>query len=125
MPAFEVMFKELIHQMRDEEKLAQLQELIAEGKGLVEILGEMGLIANDGQRVFIGRTPDAIQAAILAAVGQNLQRDSPKQMLFTWTPGYDWELRLTESTSTDISAGGITVHVKSRYPGDAHPGTGV
>ena len=45
-------------------------------------------------------------------------------MLFTWTAGYDWEMRLAESTSTDISAGGITIHVKSRYPGDPHPGTG-
>ena len=29
----------------------------------------------------------------------------PKQMMFTWAPGYDWELRLWESTASTTIGG--------------------
>ncbi|HET9728937.1 MAG TPA: hypothetical protein VFR41_05915 [Acidimicrobiia bacterium] len=126
MPAYEVIFKTLIQQLDDEGKVAQAAGLLETEIDMVELLKELGVLANPAQEEFIARTPSSIQAAILAAVRDNLRRGADrKQMLFTWTAGYDWELRLNESTSTDISAGGITIHVKSRYPGDAHPGTGI
>ena len=124
MPALERMFKRLILALEDEEFVARLRELLSDDKSLVEMLSELELVTHAGQLAFIEQTPASIQAAILAAVRQNLEREEPKQMLFAWTAGYDWEMRLTESTSSEVSAGGITIQVKSRYPGDPHPGTG-
>jgi hypothetical protein len=39
-------------------------------------------------------------------------------MLVSWAPGYDWEVRLWESTSIDRSEGGITIQVRTPYPND-------
>lgn len=124
MPAFEIMFPRLIVELQREEVLAQLQGLLAPGDDftLTQILDELHLIDNDGQREFIDQTPKALQVAILAVVRENLGRGTPKQMMFTWEPSYDWELRLRESTSSSVSAGGITMQIGSRYPDDPHPG---
>jgi hypothetical protein len=124
MPVFETMFKDLNAALVDEAFVDQARTLVGEGRSLVEILENLDIMKHPGQSAFVAQTPDSIQAAILAAVAQNLGRETPKQMIFTWTAAYDWELRVTETRSTDVSEGGITVHVRSRYPGDAHPGTG-
>jgi hypothetical protein len=125
MPAYETMFLELIYKLRDDpEAVQQALALLQGGASLVDILTSLELVTHAGHAAFIATTPGSIQAAILAAVGQNLNRETPKQMLFSWAPGYDWELRLTESQSSVISDGGITFLVRSRYPGDPHPGTG-
>lgn len=125
MPVFETMFKALNAAQLDDTFVDTARTLLSEGRSLVEILDGLDLLTSPGHAAFVAQTPDSIQAAIVAAVAQNLGRESPKQMTFAWTAAYDWELRLTESSSTDVSAGGITIHVRSRYPGDAHPGTGV
>jgi hypothetical protein len=124
MPVFEVMFKELNWQLVDNTFLDQARDLFSQGRSLVDIVDGLGLVKSPGQAAFIAATPASMQAAIIAAVSQNLGRDAPKQMIFTWTPHYDWELRINETRSTNVSEGGITIHVRSRYPGDAHPGTG-
>jgi hypothetical protein len=122
MPAYETMFVQLVLALEQEENLVKLRNLLATDRSLAEVINELELVTHPGQAAFIATTPDSIQAAIVAIVRQNLSRDTPKQMMFTWAPGYDWELRLWESTSSVISQGGITVQVRSRYPGDAHPG---
>ena len=124
MPVFETMFKDLNAALVDDAFVDQARGLVGAGRGLVEILEGLDMVKHPGASAFIAQTPASIQAAIVAAIEQNLGRDAPKQMMFTWTPAYDWELRVTETRSTDVSAGGITIHVRSRYPGDPHPGTG-
>jgi hypothetical protein len=122
MPAFEVMFIQLVLALEQAETLEQIRVLLDSEMSLTDIIVELDLVEHDGQAEFIAQTPRSMQAAILAIVRENLSRDEPKQMMFTWAPGYDWELRLWESTSSSISAGGITVQVRSRYPDDPHPG---
>ena len=116
------MFIQLVLALEQEEILQALRQLLESDMSLTDIIIELELVEHPGQAEFIAQTPDSMQVAILAIVRQNLSRDEPKQMMFTWAPGYDWELRLWESTSSTISAGGITVQVRSRYPDDPHPG---
>ena len=122
MPAYERMFVQLVVALEQPETLDQIRELLDTDASLTDIITEVGLVDHPGQADFIGQTPQSLQTAVLAIVRENLGRDEPKQMMFTWAPGYDWELRLWESTSSSISAGGITVQVRSRYPDDPHPG---
>ena len=124
MPAFETMFVELIVKLREPGVLDESRTLLEANASLIDVLNALDVIPNPGQAEFIASTPTSIQAAILAAVRDNLKRDQPKQMMFNWVAGYDWELRLTESQSSIMSEGGITIQVRSRYPGDPHPGTG-
>ena len=122
MPAFETMFNELVVTLRDPVKVAQLRGLLEDGVSLADIADQLGLLEHGGQKAFIATVPASMQAAILAVTRENLSRVEPKQMMFTWAPGYDWELHVWESTASTVSEGGITVQVRSRYPGDAHPG---
>ena len=122
MPAYETMFIQLVLALEQQGTLEQIRDLLDGDSSLVDIIVEVGLIDHSGQAEFIAQTPSSMQVAILAIVRENLGRDEPKQMMFTWAPGYDWELRLWETTSSSISAGGITVQVRSRYPDDPHPG---
>lgn len=122
MPAYETMFNELVARLRDPDQLALLRSLLSDGVSLAEIADQLALVPHSGQKDFVDTTPASIQAAILAIAAENLARDEPKQMMFTWAPGYDWELHVWESSSSSISEGGITVQVRSRYPGDTHPG---
>ncbi len=122
MPAFETLFNELVVTLRDPDKVAELQGMLADDVSLADIAEQLGLVHHSGQKAFIGQLPASMQAAILAVARENLARDEPKQMMFTWAPGYDWELHMWESTASIVSDGGITVQVRSRYPGDPHPG---
>ena len=125
MPAYETMFRELIARLDDPETVAAVKTLLGDHDADVSLPGiidQLGIVHHAGQLAFIASTPASMQAAILAIAGENLSRDEPKQMMFTWAPGYDWELHVWESTASAVSDGGITVQVRSRYPGDAHPG---
>lgn len=124
MPAFETMFNELVVRLREPDTRDAIRQLLSDRTSLADIADQLGLVTHSGQKRFIDSAPASIQAAILAIAEDNLARDQPKQMMFTWAPGYDWELRVWESTSSTVSEGGITVQVRSRYPGDPHPGIG-
>ena len=124
MPVFEVMFPKLNSAVRDDAMLAQAKTMLGDRVDLRRLLETLDVLVNADHADFVESTPASIQAAILEVVRENLGRNEPKQMQFMWTPGYDWELRIVESQSSIMSDGGITIHVKSRYPGDPHPGTG-
>ena len=122
MPAYETMFKALAVQLEDPGVQNTLRGLLGGGASLGDIIDALGLVQHSAQRAFIESTPASMQAAILAIARDNLSRPEPKQMMFTWAPAYDWELHLWESTASTVSEGGITVQIRSRYPGDPHPG---
>ena len=56
-----------------------------------------------------------------AVVSSTLQRNPRLPMTFTWMPGYDYELTISEVAGTPESPGGITVLLRTRYPADEHP----
>jgi len=116
------MFKALAVQLEDPGVQNTLRGLLGGGASLGDIIDALGLVQHSAQRAFIESTPASMQAAILAIARDNLSRPEPKQMMFTWAPAYDWELHLWESTASTVSEGGITVQIRSRYPGDPHPG---
>jgi hypothetical protein len=47
--------------------------------------------------------------------------DLAEPITFSWTPGYDFELTIWDAPDTGRTHGGITVLLKSRYPGDTRP----
>jgi len=70
---------------------------------------------------YIGGWPSAIQAAVQAAIYDNLTRQATVPITFAWTPAYDYSVTIYDVVDTDISRGGITILFTSRYPSDPHP----
>jgi hypothetical protein len=96
-------------------------EAFAEGNHLADLVEEEEYIPARAAEAFLREMPAGLHEAIRAVIYQNLRRDTPLPITFAWQPGYDWELTLNDVASTDETAGGITVIVRSRYPDDPHP----
>jgi len=121
MPWFEAMLTRL-NKLLTQDTIGNLSaDLLAGDPTLVELLRELGVFERDGEADFVSQIPPSMQESFIAILRSNLQRDARKQMLVSWAPGYDWEMTIWETTSTEATAGGITIQLKSRYPSDAHP----
>ncbi|HEU5083060.1 MAG TPA: hypothetical protein VFU14_06955 [Acidimicrobiales bacterium] len=68
---------------------------------------------------FVDTMPAGLQHGLVGALRSALERGLP--VTFAWAPGYDWELTLWDVADTADTHGGLTVLIRSRYPGDAHP----
>ena len=74
-------------------------------------------------KAFVKTWPSALQAAVLAAIRDNLSRPADQRVpiVLSWTPGYDFDVRIWDIRNTTSTHGELTIHVTSRYPGDPHP----
>jgi hypothetical protein len=96
-------------------------DVFVEGCQLADLVEEEEFVPQRAAQAFIEQMPVAIHEAIRAVIRADLVRERPLPITFAWQPGYDWELTVNDIASTDETAGGITVIVRSRYPGDPHP----
>jgi hypothetical protein len=80
-----------------------------------------GVDLDEATQRYVDGWPSAQQAALRAALHENLARDGRVPVTFAWAPGYDYELTIWDVRDSSETAGGITVLFKSRYPSDPHP----
>ena len=90
-------------------------------ESLSAALVQSGVDLDAATRRYVDGWPSAQQAALRAALHENLARDGRVPVTFAWAPGYDYELTIWDVRDTTETAGGITVLFKSRYPSDPHP----
>lgn len=96
----------------------------APGNNLVDALDALpGVQLTTAARTFLQGWPSGIQAAVEAAIYDDLTRPvtSRVPILFSWTPGYDYEVRIWDVRNTTSTEGELTIHLTSRYPADPHP----
>ena len=91
------------------------------GATLVDGFLRSGADLDEATQAFVRTWPTALQAALQAAIFENLNRKGSVPITFAWAPGYDYELSMWDVRDTAETAGGITVLLKSRYPDDTHP----
>jgi hypothetical protein len=70
---------------------------------------------------YLNMMPKSMQVAQQAVIYYALGTRPPTLITFAWAPSYDWELTIWQAPDTDATPGGITILLKSRYPGDEHP----
>jgi len=101
----------------------------AEPGSLVAGLEELGVITGDragDQAAYLEAFPSGLKEAVRAVLHDNLSSGNPLDVTVAWAPGYDDELSIFQVADSDLSEGGITILVKSRYPSDrTAPGTGI
>lgn len=70
---------------------------------------------------YIEELPASFQETLRNLAFFALSTKPPTTITFSWTPAYDFELTIWDAPDAGRTRGGITVLLKSRYPGDAHP----
>ena len=88
---------------------------------LSEAFQAVGVDLDGATAGFVDAWPTAIQAAVRAAVFENLSRDGRVPITFAWAPGYDFEVSMWDVRDSSETVGGMTILFKSRYPDDPHP----
>lgn len=83
------------------------------------VMSSLGVGAGaDGLDGFLNTAPHAVSYAFKAILRSAASRRQPVTLV--WMPGYEWELTVTD-TADATTPGGISVLVRSRYPGDPSP----
>lgn len=70
---------------------------------------------------YIRELPGAFHVTVRSLMHYALTADPPIPVTFAWAPGYDFELTVWHAPDAPTTRGGVTILVKSRYPGDRHP----
>jgi len=121
MPAAQAIVERL-NQAFNKEGLGQWNaEQFQEGCDLVALARQVGVVANGVEEQVLGSIPAGTREMVRALIHHNLKRATPLAIQFQWAPGYDYELTVWEAAGTSVSAGGISVQIRTRYPLDAHP----
>jgi hypothetical protein len=120
MPIFQEMSERLNYNFNRQNIGNMPRQQFAAGE-LIDFFDQRGMIASSAMRDFIMSIPESIRATIRAVYNSALNRDDQVPVTIAWMPGYDYEVTVSESAGTPESIGGITILVRTRYPGDPHP----
>ena len=98
--------------------------LFAPGTDLVEAARTLGVVppGNTPGSAFLDTMPSGMKEALRAIIYDALIREPRLPVQLTWEAGYGWGMNMAEAPGTADSIGGITVNLRSRYPGDTIPG---
>ena len=100
------------------------RELFAPGKRLRDAAQGLGVMpsgASANWLAFLDLIPESLHEAIRAIVYSALSAKDPVEVTLSWAPGYDYELTVWQAPDTASTRGGITLLIRTRYPGDPHP----
>jgi hypothetical protein len=87
-------------------------------KSLADIAAALEIATTPPEVAYLRGWPAAQQEAVRAALFSALNREPRLPVTFAWTPAYDYEVAIFESAGTSESIGGMTIILRSRYPGD-------
>lgn len=110
---------ERFHGLPDSGLRNELQPVLQEASGLRDAIERLGLLSDlggdvaDDAAVLLDAVPQGVATALLAAVGDAVERNVP--VTFVWQAAYDFELHVWESVAGD-GAGGMTVKLSTPFP---------
>jgi hypothetical protein len=127
MPKLQTVLAKLNNKFGSENKedVIAFANLFGPGKPFDAALA--GLVADKGTplyelfKSYLSHLPGSIQAAESAIIQYALSTEPATMVTFAWAPSYDYELTVWQSPDNETTRGGITVLLKSRYPGDKAP----
>jgi hypothetical protein len=126
MPAMQTVAGHLNHAFDKDhiKETAKHRDAFSQGKKLADgvklLLGKQKALS-DVLLPYVSALPGGIQESARSIIYFALDPDSLTHITFSWAPGYDAEMSIWQAPDTRATSGGITVLLKSRYPGDEHP----
>lgn len=125
MPAFQTVLGELNRQFSPD-RIAEFAKArtahFAPGNSLdLTFLVDEKTPLHRAWKSYLELAPVSFRETMRGIVHHALSTSPPTQVTFAWAPGYDYELTMWQAPDTQMTKGGITVLLKSRYPDDKHP----
>jgi len=117
MPLFQAM-AERANSAFNRQSIGEISPNALKATSLSEVAGTLRIAQTAAERAFLDTFPPSIQAALRAVLQSALDRNPRLPVTFAWAPGYDFELLISEARMHNGSPGGITLFVRTRYPGD-------
>jgi hypothetical protein len=119
MPFMQAMAKRANAELTKEGLAALPPDTFAEPGSLVPALVRIGVVEEgSAEAQYLEDFPSGLKEAVRALLHDNLSADQPLDVTVAWMPGYDDEISLAQVANNVRSEGGITILVRSRYPGD-------
>ena len=88
---------------------------------LAELLRILGIAQSDAEIAMIGHMPGLLQRTCLETIRYSLQPPGGASRIpitVSWSPAYDWAVKLWEAHAVEGSPTAITVHIEGPYPDD-------
>ena len=120
MPIMQFTINDLNQRFSPDQIGSQRVEDFAEELRLDEVIVERLSVGQEyaGFAAFLATAPDGITKALTGAIRSAISREQP--ITLAWMPGYDWEMSITDVSDAD-TPGGMTIVIRSRFPGDPSP----
>lgn len=83
---------------------------------LISLAKHLEILQTPTEEAFLKQWPDSVLGAVLEAIKRGVSADTPTPICFSWAPDYDFNVRIWDAHSTDVSIRGMTVMLRSRYP---------
>ena len=127
MPFFQAMAKRANANLTKEQLVGVDRAIFEQPGSLVSGLRQLEIVQDEDEAAFLEAFPSGLKEAVRALLHDNLNADGgPLDVTVAWAPAYEDEVSLFQIADNARTDGGITVLVKSRYPGDrGAPGTGI
>ena len=97
------------------ENIANVTEEVRTSPTLVQLAVGLGIAQSEAEQAYLSAWPVSMGESLRALVARAIQIHQP--VTLSWAPGYDYSMTVWEAADTDISPGGLTVLLRSRYPG--------
>lgn len=95
---------------------ARLADSFAPGASLdASLVTKKGTVEHRLLQGYLDKLPGAVRESLRATLHHALTSSPPRQVTLAWAPAYDYEITIADAPC------GITVLLKSRYPGDKEP----
>jgi len=122
LQTFSLRLNNHFHPDRIDEFAASRAKHFAAGNALdLSFLETEGTPLHRAWKSYIAKMPGSFSEALRGVIHYALSTTPPTPINFSWAPGYDYELNIWQAPDTELTRGGITVLLKSRYPDDKHP----
>lgn len=95
----------------------QLHSGLVSGDSLAAVVQSLEIATNDAELAYLMAWPSTLREVMRTVLVSAVSESQP--LTVSWAPGYDYRINLWEAADTDVSPGGLTMLLQSRYPGHA------
>lgn len=116
MPAFQTMVERANRKFSRRNLRRRDVGNAASGRTLAQLATDYGIAISEAEQAHLNNWPPTLQEVIRVTIESALASRPQLPIGFSWSPAYDYSVKVWEAHSTATSAAAITLHLESPYP---------